>query len=210
VRTIQYKTADGAVIGNTEKETAMDKKTLVDALIANSNSPFEEGDREFLMGKSVDVLQKLSAKPVANQLTAPKDLTEAEQAKWDKMTEEERAAFLESRKAPAKKEATKEPPVAMSAEQFISTAPPAYREMLIEGLQAHNTQKQSLISTITANKANVFSAEQLAEKSLQELRAIAALAAKPSTNFAGLGDGVGVTNSKAEEPLVAPAMDFSK
>lgn len=206
-RTTQYKTSDGTVVGNKNKENNVDKSKLVDALIANGAGIWTEADREFLMGKDEKFLSALQVKSTQNQASCPKDLSDAEKAKWEKMSEEERVTWLESRK-----EKTTENAEVQSAEQFIATAPPVYREMLTEGLAAHNATKAELIKTITANKANIIPVEHLQAKSLSELRGIAALAGgvkptQPTANYAGLADGRGANDEK-HEPLVAPVMNF--
>ncbi len=216
-RSTSYKTADGTVLSNAQKEVDMDKKKIVDLLISNADTPWEEEDREHLMNLSEDRLSKLMQ---VNAFPAPKDLSDTEKAKWDEMDEAQRAAWLKTRKPPTKndepvtpepeeKEGDEEPE---TTESYIAKAPAGVRAVLEDGLAAHNAEKTKLIAGITANKACKFSREQLAQKPIGELRMLAELAIPkkgPTANYSGLGDAPEVTNS-AEEPLVVPAMTFGK
>ncbi len=220
-RVTQYKTADGKIVGNSSarKGNKMDKKKFVDDLIANAASPWEEDDREYLMAMNDTKLTKLA--PVVNQGPAcPKDLSPGEQKKWDGMDEEERAAWLKSRKAPAKEDDKKpaflkndEPTEPETVEEYIERAPDEIRDMLTDGLAAHNAEKGRLIKVITANKNCDFAPDDLSGKNLKELRAIAKLAApakRPVQNYSGMADVADPTANSAEEPLVAPSMTFGK
>lgn len=175
------------------KERTMDKKQMVDALIANGL--FVEEDREFLMSKSDEAVEKLHEVSQEKEEVAPEKV---------EPEEEPEAEAPEQNAAP------------VSAEEYIAKAPEGIRDMLQSGLQAHQAQKAKLVGEIVANKANVFTKEQLLGKPMSELSAIAALAkvAKPvanSASYAGQGPVAEVVvNATAEEPLTAPTMNFSK
>lgn len=84
----------------------------------------------------------------------------------------------------------------VTAEQYIANAPPGIREVLAEGVAAHNSQKGRLIQIITSNVNNVFNPEWLKTRSIPELRGIARLAhgqqqlpsQQPVMNYAGQGE----------------------
>jgi len=194
----------------------------VDDLITNENTPWDEGDREALMGLNETALQKLV--PVVNQpLVKPKDLTPAERKAWDEMDEEEQVEFLKNRKAPTKNKgdekvessvsaSSRDSVVSLTVDEYIDQAPDEVKEVLQNSLALHREQKDKLIATITANKANRFPRQALVEKSLTELQAIAALAApkRPVNNYVGMGDGGSVGDTVAEEPLQVPVFNFGK
>jgi len=217
IKVVTYQPAKPAA--NRQRSRKMDKKKVVDALIANQTSVWEDEDREHLMSLSEERLQVLLE---ANQAKAPDDLTEEEKAKWDEMDEEQRLAWLAKRgkKTPpqfAKNEEGEETPSEpeeetepKTAEEYIAKAPEGIRDMLEAGLAAHNAEKDKLITTITSNKACTFTKEQLRAKPLAELKAIASLAVqpkKPTANYAGQADTPDVTTN-TEEPLVAPVLTF--
>jgi len=210
-RVTRYETTDGKVI-NQSKENDMDKKKIVDELISNTATPWEESDRDMLMKMDDAKLQKF-VPVVANATAAPKDLSPAEQKAWDGMDEAARAAFVAKRStknAEAPKDAPKDTP--KTVDEYIANAPEGMREVLQSGIDAHKAEKNKLIATITANKQNVFSADYLQTMPLAELKGIAVLAAgaeKPRNPAMFVGDpGTPATNQ--EEPLTAPVIDFSK
>lgn len=196
------------------KERKMDKDTMIDALI--ENGLFVEEDREFLQNKTDEQVGKLHQNafpPKKEEEEEEEDMEEEEEPKGKK------PAFLFKKKAPTKNQEQMETPAEpMTTEQYIANAPGAVQEVLVAGLNSYNAEKSRLIAEITANKANVFPKESLAQKSLGDLQGIAALAkstAKAATppattmNFAGQAPVVIETTTNAEEPLVAPSMDFS-
>jgi hypothetical protein len=102
----------------------------------------------------------------------------------------------------------------MSAEEYIANAPEGIRDMLATGLASYNAEKGRVINSITANKANVFSSEFLETKGMEELRAIAKLAANtsaPKTNRYLSDAASPMTNAAMREDMpIMPTMDFSK
>ncbi len=101
-------------------------------------------------------------------------------------------------------------------EQYIAEAPPSLRDMLQQGIRAHNVQRAKLVKVITSNKANRFTQNMLKAKPMDELQALAELAAptkKPVANYGGLGwgeSGAASFPSNVETPLELPTLDFSK
>ncbi len=186
VRITEYRTADtGTYVGNetdelteNERNIQMDRTTKVNELIANG--AWTEDDREFLTNMEEDKFGKL-ATPVANTEDVVEDVVEDTQP-----------------------EAT-EPTDNMTAEQYIAQAPPQIAEVLANGVKAHNKEKAELVASITANKQNVFTAEQLNAKPLNELQGIAKLAVNTgTTDFSGQGDPVQAPTDNVEAPLDTP------
>lgn len=187
-------------MGCTDKEKKMkDKKDKVDGLVKNAGWP--EADREFLEGLDDERLDRLvanAAKPVESPAPAA--------------TPAAPAAPVANAAAPAVEKV-------VTPEEYIAKAPPAIRDMLTFGLATHNQQRQTAITEITANKANTFTAEQLAAKELPELQQIASLARAAAAqaqvnnrtpNFAGAEGGQVVVNAGTETPLGLPTWNFKE
>lgn len=200
VRVTEFRTVDGAFVGNTatftnnsqqtsiEKISTMNKKQIVDGMITNGG--WDESDREFLMACNEAQLDKMGKKKMDEEEEDPK--------------------------------AQKKAPVANSVEEFIGSAPAEMQDVLRSGLAAHQSQKNGLVDTIVANASNKFTKEQLNAMPLGQLEAIAALAktapaaAAPATNqakpnYAGQGGQAAPTNNEAkQEVLTAPTINWAK
>jgi len=192
VRVTEYRTAGGGeFVGNTrilKEDEGMDKKQLVDALITNAATQWEEGDRDALMALDEGALAKMA--PVAMEEPAVPEGDDS---------------------APEPKDV----PVTMEA--YVAAAPEEYRDVLQNGLAAHKAAKDALIKQITDNSANKFSPEFLATKGLEELSGLAALAARPEAAvttgpmpmFTGAATPANAPVLNEEEaPLVPPSLDF--
>lgn len=208
IRVTEYRSLDGSFVGNTAPERnplkkeskTMDKKTLIDKLVGNAKSGIKETDREALALLSETALQSM--------------VTNAEGQPAATTVTEEPAATTVTEAPAAPPPAANQKPVTM--EEYVSAAPAELRDVLISSLNVHNQHKQELVAKITANKANVFTPEQLGAKSLGELQAIAALAATapglvPVPSYFGAAQPIAnAGTSTAETPLGLPAMDFTK
>lgn len=197
-------TSNGA---NTKGASAMKtRKQMVGDLIANANTHWEEGDREYLMSVEPEQLAKML--PVANEDGAYKaptgkvPMTATDGKDCDNADELEDAAGQVKGKKPGSKsgkadnkfddvnkggqmktakdteedEDDAKPKQNQSVEEYCANAPEGVREVLMSGLQTLNTQKAQLITKITANKGNRFTKEWLATRGLEELQALASLA----------------------------------
>jgi hypothetical protein len=91
------------------------------------------------------------------------------------------------------------------------------QDVLRNGVAAHKAAKDDLITKITANANNKFSAEFLATKGIEELQGLAALAhVEPVSNsappmFAGQSTPaapIGNQGGDVEAPLTAPTLSF--
>jgi hypothetical protein len=183
----EYRTIDGVFVGNfyfEAKEIDMEKKQIVDGLIANTATNFEESDREFLMGLDEAQLTKLQPKPVQNV-----EKTDVQKAA------ERGAAELNSSAAPVQNQLSDED-----------------REDLAFARQIKMQRKQEAIATIIANKNNDFSTEELGQMQLPRLEKMAKLASieTPEPNYAGAAGPTSNTSKREEEPLGLPVMNFSK
>lgn len=195
-----------------KKGIVMEKKSIVDGIISNEKSPWTEEDRDQLMALSDEKLVWISnekkeelkpapvappvASPVASPVVPPVVPAENKDNKDGKGKEEP-----------------------MTVEQYIANAPEGMRDMLSAGIRAHGEEKKKLIQTITENKRNPFTSEQLQAKGLEELKQLAQLAVVPTTPvkpsipapmFQGMGEPAIINTQKDEAPLVMPTMNFSK
>lgn len=211
-----YVTVDGALVGNAttplEKENQrMPKKELVDHLIANGG--YEESDRAAL-----EAMDESKLKKIAEAVPAPTDNMDGDKKK-KKKDEEDKKTDNQAEDDVAKAAAPAAPQPPVTAEQYVANAPREVRDLLNHGLSAYNQQKERLIGTITANKANIYTKEHLAMKDMQELQAIAALAApagegasqQPAALYIGAAGGPVANVAPVEEGgLSMPKMDFAK
>lgn len=171
----------------------MDKKAFIDALIASKQTTWNEEDRGVLEQIEDTTLAKMA--PVELDPATPPPIIPP---------------------APPAPDAPAAPPEPVTLEAYMAAAPPELRGVLTNALVTHNQAKAALISTITANKSNVFTAEFLATKEIPELQGLAALAGVPVANdrpvpmFNGAFTPTGpVTNGASEEsPLLPPVMNF--
>jgi Uncharacterized protein conserved in bacteria (DUF2213) len=213
VRVTEYRTISGTVIGNTvinTKGQIMDKDKIVDALIANEKLDWSEEDRDDLMGLSEKVLEGLTANA---QEEEPEKEEKKETPAANTPTDKPEDKKVE------KKEDEKESPAANqeeTVEQYVGKAPKKIREALTNSLRVLEQEKTKLIDTITANELNEFTKEQLEEKEIGELTALAKLAApviKEDPNNAVRPNYFGqapVAAGSKEEPLLLPTMNFEK
>jgi len=210
-RVTSYKTVEsGGFVGNEQTQEKDMKKEMVDTLISNEATQWTEEDRETLTALEETVLNKMN--PFAKKDAKKKDLTDEEKAAADK-------AAADKKKKPVGNEAPAEVPAEMTMNEYIEKAPKEYREVLQNGLNAHKAQKDALIATITANKANDFTAEFLATKEVQELQGLAKLAGGVTDNhrttvpmmYEGANVPLGTITGNAEvKTLAIPTMNFAE
>ncbi len=222
----QYQFSDGTLVGNKEdvnkmtvnqssnletvhnKEINMNKKkreALVNGLIANENLAWDEEDREYLMTMSDEKLTGHSKPPYEEK---PAENQEEKPAEKPEEKPEEKPA--------EKPEENQE----LSMEEFIATAPEAYRDVMSSMQANHEAEKVKMIAKITANERNSFSEEQLKAKGLEELKQLAAFAEVPPTPaapvipvpiFDGLAETVDTNKGKDEEEVLSmPVMNFEE
>lgn len=220
VRHITYKPVGATPIGNsdaTEKEVVMDKTKVVNGLISNKATKWEEGDRAFLMGMPDPQLQKLEDSSAQETTETTQPATPPAAPVTPPGTPVGAPAV-----APVGNEGNRP----MTAAEYIASAPPEVQAVLNHGLHAHNTEKARLIGIITANKVYSFTPQYLNERSIPELVGLAALAGAtqapppaapgygmPNPNYFGAAAPAPTGNASQggeEPPLLLPTMNFSK
>ena len=210
VRHIVFKDIKGKdVVSNNKKnrkDFAMNKDKMVEQLISNAGTKWQESDKEYLTSLNEEVLEKMM--PVENAMT-PEEIAAKKKEEEDKKKKETANALTpEEIAAKKKKDEEDEEETKNTAQDYIAKAPKEIQDVLTNGLNSYNKEKAKLISVITANKKNAFTKEQLETKNLEELQAIAILAAPAKqVSYAGQGDVDDVTSNQ-EEPLATPVMNF--
>jgi len=214
IRVVEYRTKDGTFVANfsgtiemvNRKEIEMDKKVIVDGLITNETTHWDEKDREKLMKIDKGDLEKMV--PIVNE-TEEKvviDETATEEKVEEKRTDKQ--VDIES-----KVETNIEEKKPTTLQECITTFPLKIQRVLINGIKSYEADVANVIEKITANEKNTFTKEQLMEKDLEELRQIAVLAEEDNdelvTNLPNYGGQAPVVNRDGyiEEPLLAPTVN---
>jgi len=172
----------------TEEKGAMDPtiKEIADALIANDKSDFGEDDREWLEAQELQLLQKIvpcAAAPPAE--AAP-------------------VANASEPSPPAAVATPPEPAATMpSVDEYVNAAPEEVRETLTRALERDKAQKDTLVAALLANERCKFTAEQLANRSIAELEALAALGNVP-VDYSGAGGNAAMPVVNDDAPPPAP------
>ena len=179
------------------KELTVDKTKMIDGLIANKATKWEEADRPFLVTLNEGQLTKLEPAVVEAAPVAPVAPVVAPVANAAPVA------------APAK-------PVTF--EELLQNADPGLRDSIHDGIAANQQERAALITKITGNAANTFKPEELGAMRTPQLRAIAALVAPPvaqpgyggyrAPNYAGAAGAAPTTNTAAQEAYVSPVMNF--
>jgi hypothetical protein len=198
---------DGAIPA-VNKEVDMTKKEIVDGLIANTQTHWEEGDREALMGMDDAVLGKLAPKVAANSTSA---------------TDAEKQAVADAAKQGAKE---LEAPPAANKVKLEDVFSPEQIQTLNRQATHYNKCKADVVAKILGFEANQFTEAELKSRDLDELEKLAAFirpAATANSGFdpdqdeldailfegaAGFHQPTGNRGAVTEEPMDLPTMNF--
>lgn len=177
-----------------KEESKMDIKELVEGLITNEKSKFDEKDREWLGGLTEQNLAKISLamlQPCANEDPLAK---EPEKKPEDPPT----PTPPEPAPEPEKKPEGNEQPV--TVDQYVANAPAEVASVLTHALAEQRVKKDALVAELVANKRCNFTKEQLDAKDVGELEQLAALA-NVEVDFTGRS---GAPASNEVEALTMP------
>lgn len=182
----------------------MDKKEeMVQKIIDDPRTKFEEGCRGFLNALEEDQLDRLI--PPDNVIVKPAEEPKTNlQQTVDKVGKE----FFQSNQ-----EDKKHAPPA-TAEEWLATQeqmPKEVRDSILEGIALNTMQRTEIIESISKDPRNTFTNEQLQAKPTSELKALAAFV-KPlkeggeSTGFFGMRatPSANENKDKGPEPLLVP------
>lgn len=200
VRVVSYET----VKVNSKGEQEMKKDEMVQAIIDDPRTKFEEGCRGFLNALEEDQLDRLI--PPDNVIVKPAEEPKTNlQQTVDKATKD---SFQPNQEP--KKETT--PPT--TAEEWLSAQeqmPKEVRDSILEGIALNTLQRAEMVESISKDPRNTFTNEQLQAKPTSELKALAAFV-KPlkeggeSTGFFGMRATPSADGNKDQgpEPLLVP------
>src|SRR5690606_11348602 len=152
--------------GESQEVTNVDKEKLVQSLIDNAATRFEESDRSWLLNLESTALEKLMPQDQESPTEGDPDGSDPNAAgNGDGVGEQPSPATLHA---------------------YIAAAPPEVQEVLQSGLRMHQTRKNTLIAALVANKRNKFSKQYLEQQNLETLENLATLAdVKP--DYSGRG-----------------------
>lgn len=179
-----------------ERKVDMDKKKLVDSIIANEGTLWKEADKEVLMSMEESVLNKMI--PVENEESAEEEAAE-ETAAEDETVQNEQVQVAE------------EKPVTLK--EYIEKAPKEMQAVLTNGLRTYEAEKKRLINVIMANDASTFTEDQLKAKDADELNIISNLMGSNKVlnpepvnalDLSFLGQAEVINNEDLGEPLALP------
>ncbi len=200
------------------KEKKMKKKEVVNSLITNKTTLWEEDDREDLMAMELNVLERMV--PVENKDTEEEETKkkkkemEAVANAAKKGAEEATAKEEEEAAAEAKGEETKP----QTANEYIAKAPKEIQSMLRNGMASYTSEKAKVIAFIIENERCAFTKEQLEAKDLSELKTLAALSANTEerketleslNNYSGQAEVVS-SEDEEEEPMEQPTVNWAE
>lgn len=174
-----------------EEESNMDRKEVIDGLIANKRNWVQEEDRKLLNTFTDEQLVKF----------APTEYTTNEEPPPEKPPEKAPEAEPEGAPEPKtdpKPEDNKQPD---TVDEYVAKAPPEIASFLKRAVAAENAKKDEIVKELVANKRCDFTEEQLRAKDVAELEQLAKLA-NVSVDYSGQG-GAPATN--APEPLGRPS-----
>lgn len=209
VRVTEFRTKTGEFVGNENdinkrKEKIMDKKKIVDALIASNGNSWGEADRETLTELDDEVLEKMQASEKVAADAAVENAVEKYRAE-----EKTKAEKIEANKLTANANETKPKTV----EEFIASdaIPTELASPLRNMMKSYDAIKAALVKCLTDNEKCQFTEEQLKAKEVDELRHLVALASIGKSEVPNeldfSGQGIEPTeNVEKIEPLLMPAV----
>lgn len=175
-----------------KEESDMDKKKLIDGLIANEKSRFDETDRDWLNSLEEDQLWKFT--PCANAAEPPAKPSEE---KAPEANADDKPKAAPDPKPDPKPEDNKQP---VTVAEYIGNAPAEIASYLRRAVASEDQKKQALVTELVANKRCKFTKEELQAKDVGELEQLAELA-NVSLDFSGR---TGAASSAEPEALTMP------
>lgn len=212
--------------------TANQRRTLISNIV-NQNDGFESDalntltDNQLVALARPEQLDKLV--DVANAAMSGKPPVDDEE---DDMKEKDAAMEDDMEEEDDEEEVTPTPPVKnggyknkkamtgnVQTKQWWDEAPPEVRKLVANAQRIEQQQRQKLIAQITANDGCPLTANQLAQRSTEDLEVFAQFATANSYvapvadvsgfDFSGLGEPLNTANSgTASKPLALPGADY--
>ena len=206
VRVTEFRTKSGEFVGNNRKESIMDKKKVVQSIIASNSNSWTEKDKETLMALDEGVLTKMQESETLAGDAAVENAVKlaADKIELDKKTAEADAEAI------ANADKTNDKP--KTAKQWLKDAPLEIAAIVNGAMKQTASLKVALIERITSNESNVFTKDQLNTMEIDTLRGIASLAVNTieesslEVDFAALGVHENAEQSDMPEPMLPPTV----
>jgi len=150
------------------EEEIMERKELVEALIANKETPYDKDDEKNLIAMSEEKFQNVlkftdcKCKELANN-----------EKKEEVKEEKEKIVVNEEKEVKEEKQLT--------YAELLASATPEDREFIENGTSMYKEEKTKAVEALLANSRNPFAKEVLETKSLKELKDLATLGNVPVT-----------------------------
>lgn len=211
VRFVQYRTPEGDVVVNVQRGAqSMNKKKIVNDLIANSGGAWTEDDREYLMAKSDDAL-----KVIANKFGQKDEETDSDGT--EDSTEPKDVTANQSAPAPAP---APKPTTADTLAKLKESDPKAAR-VLANAVRLYDKHRSGQVEVVLANEKNTLTKAQLEALDDDTLTVLANMAKQDADDqapmYEGLGDladalGGKITANRGgtDEVLASPGSPFAK
>jgi hypothetical protein len=192
--------------------TAEQRQHLIGEITANSD--FNEDILENLTDNQLVALAEPDRlDELVNNAAMPPQLAKAQKEKAEPVMEEDDEEDDEEEEVVVAKKYPKK----MSTNQWMAQAPPELRRLVANAQRIEAEQRSQLIETITANEACPFTADDLKGRSLEDLKAFAAMATVNSSgslssenyDFVGFGGAPVVNRSVPDaKPLTLPTAEY--
>jgi len=148
------------------EEAVMERKELVEALITNEKTPYDESDRDSLIALSEEkfdrIIQFVDCKCKEQKTPVVNEKIEEVKEKSQEITVNEETEVKEETKA-------------LTYAEILASATPEDREFIENGTRMYKEEKAKAVNALLANSRNPFSKESLETKSLKELKELAQL-----------------------------------
>jgi len=164
---------------------------LVNELITNKRTKFEEADKEQLLTLSEDLLSKLI--PDEETKVDPK-IEKTEKVALQINAEQALKVLKESMKTP---------------EDFFKILPAEYQDSMRSGLKLHEAQRVKMIKTVQDNSKDIWSEEALKAMDTEMLSKVYEMV-PDVVDYSGNGSGTVQVNAVSEEPLYPAGIEINK
>jgi hypothetical protein len=183
-----------------QEGNTMNKEEVVRKLIDNEHTPFDDGDREWLMSMTDEQLAKLC--PCANE--QQNDNGDGGQGGDPEPKPDPSGGGTAQNAADTSDGDDTAKPV--TVDEYIANAPPEVADVLRQAIADHRQKKAQLVQSLLSNKRCRFTQEQLEAKSVSELEQLVELA-NADVDYTGRA---GVTGNVGEKPLEMPKVFDTK
>ena len=209
VRVTEFRTKSGEFVGNNRKESTMDKKKVVQSIIASNSNSWAEKDKETLMALGEAAITKMQE---SETLAGDAAVENAVKLAADKIELDDKKKADDEAEAIANADKTDDKP--KTAKQWLKDAPPEIAAIVNGAMKQTASLKVALIERITSNDSNVFTKDQLNTMEIDTLRGIASLAVNTiedeesdlEVDFAALGLHENAEQSDMPEPMLPPTV----